>query len=163
MKKALLIYILAMFFLVVASGCTPNQEQADPAPASIDNMLQEMKVQAQADVDNAMTIAMVMSRAFAENSISKFEKNQELNSESEYGKKILSSNSVIPEPMMGNNYKFYVSVKEDGEVFVSAGETAETAVQLYPRPKKFSAPNYDILNLPDSEGSSGSPNTKKVM
>lgn len=162
MKKTLLICIFIMIFAVLASGCTskqeqpvqgqPKQEQKDQTKKSTNKVSVSYIIQksrAQDDVQNASIIAADMCRAFAENSISKYEENQELNSENEYGKIVgkiaFARGGGIPEPSLDKNYKFFVSVKEDGTISVSAGEKAETAVQLCPRPKEFSKP-YDVLN-----------------
>jgi len=147
MKRSIIVTIILAFILGLA-GCTQANEnqQKEGSNTNILDVSKKVKntidkTKAMADVSSAQYISTELSRALAEGKITVYKQNQEITSESEYGKII----SNAPTCRGNTKYKYFASVSQEGLITVKAGSDSYTAVQLFPKPEKY-LPPYDVLN-----------------
>ena len=106
-----------------------------------------LKSKAQADISTAQFIAKSVMMAVQDEYIEDSIVDEELKMDSDNGKILINKYlGSLPYSKVNEKYKFYFTYEyETGNIFVKAGETPNTAMQIYPKPNEFKPP-YDVAN-----------------
>jgi len=130
------------------SGSTTQNKRDNGILSKLSSLGQiALKSKAQADISTAQVIAKSVIMAVQDEYIKDSIVDEELKMDSDNGKILINKYlGSLPYSKVNEKYKFYFTYeKENGNIFVKAGETPNTAVQIYPRPR-IPKPPYDVAN-----------------